>query len=472
MPRSENLTVLITDIVGFTEKMSSSTRANMRTMLRLHNRLLKRTVQFYGGQYIKSTGDGMLAIFRGTTNAVQCGMAIQDTIAEYNLARSEEEQLRVRIALNLGEVDWTSRNDIAGEAVNITARIEEITPADEIYITGTVHQTMNKAEVPSEFVDNIKVKGISEAIAIHRIPRGQTRLVATGEPLDAGNERSGLPYGGMPRPSAISTADRIRSTLGRGWVISILSAVMAVSALVAIAWYANWMSPEAEQAVARVLTNPLPDIKGLPLLGDSRQLLRRGKALLDQGKLDELRDLLAKSRPNDSTHAEALLLQGHLLFEEKELSKAIAKYAEGLGIDPELRADERLARNLVAALGYVSKPAIDLIRKYNTETMNDYLARRTGMPSPNGRGQAVSLLQSLGQEGRIDYYRNGVLGLEEANSCDDYKLAITSLRRSGDKRGIAALQQARGKGPVAWVRSLCWADDAEAAIAALNKNAN
>jgi class 3 adenylate cyclase/tetratricopeptide (TPR) repeat protein len=472
MPKSENLTVLITDIVGFTAKMSNSTRANMRTMLRLHDRLLKRTVQFYGGQYIKSTGDGMLAIFRGTTNAVQCGMAIQDTIAEYNLTRPEEEQLRVRAALNLGEVDWTSRNDIAGEAVNITARIEEITPADEIYISGTVHQTMNKAEVPSEFVDNIKVKGIGEAIAIHRIPRGQTRLVVTGEPLDAGSGRSGLPYGGMPRPSAISTADRIRGTLGKGWVISVLSAVIAIFVLVAIAWHANWMSPEAEQAVARVLTNPLPDIKALPLLGDNRQLLRRGKTLLDQGKLDELRDLLAKSKPGDPAHAEALLLQGHLLFEEKDLGKAVARYAEGLAADPELRADERLARNLVAALGHVSRPAIDLIRKYNTETMNEYLARRTSMPGPGGRGQAVSLLQSLGQEGRIDYYQHGLLGLGEAKSCDDHKLAIASLRRSGDRRGIAALQQARGEGPVAWMRSLCWADDAEAAIVALSRNAS
>lgn len=472
MPKSENLTVLITDIVGFTERMSNSTRANMRAMLRLHNRLLKRTVQFYGGQYIKSTGDGMLAVFRGTTSAVQCGMAIQDTIAEYNLARPEEEQLHVRIVLNLGEVDWTSRNDIAGEAVNITARIEEITPADEIYISGTVHQTMNKAEVPSEFVDNIKVKGIGEAIAIHRIPRGQTRLVVTGEPLDASSGRSGLPYGGMPRPSAISTADRIRGTLGKGWVISVLSAVIAASALVTIAWHANWMSPEAEQAVTRVLTNPLPDIKGLPLLGDNRQLLRRGKILLDQGKLDELRDLLVKSKPGDSTHAEALLLQGHLLFEEKELSKAVARYAEVLDMDAELRNDERLARNLVAALGHVSRPAIDLIRKYNTETMNAYLAQRTGMPGRSGRSQAVSLLQSLGQEGRIDYYRHGLLSLGEAKSCDDYKQAIASLRRSGDKRSIAALRQARGEGPVAWVRSLCWADDAEAAIAALNKNTN
>lgn len=472
MPRSENLTVLITDIAGFTEKLASSTREDTRAMLKLHNRLLKRTVAFYGGQYIKSTGDGMLAVFRGTTNAVQCGMAIQDTIAEYNQARPADDPLRVRVVLHLGEVDWTSRNDIAGEAVNITARMESITPAEEIYISGTVYQAMNKAEVPSEFVENATLKGISEAVAIYRVPRGQTRLVATGEPLDPGDGLSALPYGGMPRPSAISTADRIRSTLAKGWVIASISAVAATFVLTVVAWKANWMNPEVEQAVARVLENPLPVLDKLPLFGENRPLLRRGEALLEQGKPDELRELLAKIEPGGAVNAEAQLLRGHLLFEDKEYGKAVAAYAEGLGADPELRGDGRLARNLVASLGYVSRPAMDLIRKYNTDTMNEYLARRTGMPGPAGRGQAVSLLQSLGQEQRIDYYRHGVLSLGEAESCDDYKAAIATLRRAGDKRGIAALTQARGEGPVAWVRSLCWAEDADAAIAALSKGAN
>jgi class 3 adenylate cyclase len=469
MARSENLAVLITDIAGFTEKLAASTRAETRSLLRLHNRLLKRTVAFYGGQYIKSTGDGMLAVFRGTTNAVQCGMAIQDTIAEYNLARPGEERLRVRVALHLGEVEWTSRNDIAGEAVNIAARLESITPAEEIYISGTVYQAMNKTEVPAEFVEDAVLKGVSDAVAVYRVPRGQTRLVVTGEPPSDAEGESALPYGGMPRPSAISTAERIRGVLGKGWVIATLSAAAAVFVLVVIALQASWIKPEVEQAVTRVLFNPLPDLGKLPLIGESRPLLRRGAALLEQGKLDEVRSLVAKSAPGSPGHAEALMLQGHLLFEEKERGKALARYAESLKIDPELRADDRLARNLVASLGYVSTPAMELIRAYNTDAMNAYLAQRTAMPGPIGRGQAVSLLQSLGQEKRIDYYQHGALGLSEAGSCDDYKAAIASIRRSGDKRGIAAIRQARGEGPVAWVRSLCWADDAQAAIAELSR---
>lgn len=470
MPRSENLTVLITDIVDFTQKMAGSSRADMRSMMRLHNRLLKRTVQFYEGQYLKSTGDGMLAVFRGTTNAVQCGMAIQDTIADHNHNLPAEECLRVRVALNLGEVEWTSRKDIAGDAVNITARIESITPPDEIYVSGTVYQAMNKAEAPSEFVDNVNLKGVDEAIAIYRIPRGLTRLVAVGERAEDSEGRSVLPYGGMPRPSAITTADRISKVLSKGWVIGVTSAVAAILLLTVIAWNAKWMSLEAEQAVTRLLENSLPALKNLPLIGESRGLLRQGTALLEQNKLDELRALLPKSDAIGSGHAEALLLQGHLLFEGKKLGMAVEKYAEALDADPVLRGDGRLARNLVASLGYVSRPAQDLFRKFNTPAMNEYLAQRTRLPGPIGRGQAVSLLQSLGREQRIDYYQHGLLSLRESSACEDQKSAIAGLRRSGDKRAIAALSQARGEGPVAWFRSLCWAEDAQAAIAALKKD--
>lgn len=470
MANSENLTVLITDIADFTEKMASSSRADVRSMLRLHNRLLKRTVHFYQGRYIKSTGDGMLAVFRGTTNAVQCGMAIQDTVAEYNQVIPPENRLRVRVALDLGDVGWTSRKDIAGDAVNIAARIEAITPPDEIYISGTVYQAMNKTEAPSEFVDNVNLKGIEASIAIYRIPHGQTRLVATGEPVRSGGADDALPYGGMPRPSAITTGDRIRNTLNKGWVVGVASAAAAVFLLVIIAWNAKWMSPEAEQAIARAMVLPLLDFKNFTAFGEGRTLLRQGTTLLEQAKLDELRILLKNTNLDGRARSEALLLQGHLLFEERKLSQSVQKYAQALDADPQLRVDGYLARNLVSSLGYVSQPAIELIRKYHTDTMNEYLAERTGTPGGSGRRYAVSLLQSLGQERRINYYQNGLLGLREASSCEHYKEAIASLRRSGDKRAIAALVQARGEGPVAWFQSLCWAEDAEAAIVALKRN--
>ncbi len=200
MADTENLAILLTDMVGFTERSSSQSRDAFHELLRAHDQILKDTAALYNGEWVKSTGDGMLVVFRSPTNAVQCGMAMQDALAEYNHQRADGEQIHIRVAVNLGEVRRSDDNDIFGEAVNVTARIEALTPTDEVYFTQAVYLAMNKAEVPSEPVGSKQLKGIPEPVEVFRVPAGQAvRLVAAGEPMQG----AGVPYpfGGMPHAS-------------------------------------------------------------------------------------------------------------------------------------------------------------------------------------------------------------------------------------------------------------------------------
>ncbi len=199
MQTNENLAIMITDIAGYTERMSTRSRQEMQRLLEWHDATLREVIEFYEGQWIKSTGDGVLAVFRSPTNAVQCGMAIQDALAEYNYQREESDELHVRIALNVGEVRWVGGSDISGEAVNLAARIESETPVDEVWFSDAMYLVMNKAEVPSEKVGERTFKGIPEPVRIYRVPSGEAmRLVGTGEPMQI--EGVPYPFGGMPRP--------------------------------------------------------------------------------------------------------------------------------------------------------------------------------------------------------------------------------------------------------------------------------
>ncbi len=200
MSETENLAIMITDIVGFTERTSGQSRSEMHSMLNHHNRLMKEALEMYSGRWVKSTGDGMIATFRSPTNAVQCGMAIQDAFAEYNHELPETEQIHVRVAVNLGEVRWEGKSDIFGEAVNVAARIESITPPGEVYFTQAVYLAMNKAEVPSAAVGTESIRGVPEDVEVFRVPVGQaTRLVASGEPMDS-TPGVQYPFGGVPHP--------------------------------------------------------------------------------------------------------------------------------------------------------------------------------------------------------------------------------------------------------------------------------
>lgn len=176
--KTENLAILMTDIVGFTEATVHQSRFDIETLLATHNRVLLPIVRRYRGRHIKSIGDALLLAFRSPTDAMLCAMAMQDALYEYNRSTPKDRRIHIRVGASLGEVRVT-RNDIFGEPVNLTSRVAGITPADEIYLSEALYMAMNKAEVPSQEVGWKDLKGIGQSVRIYNIPRfSQPRLVA------------------------------------------------------------------------------------------------------------------------------------------------------------------------------------------------------------------------------------------------------------------------------------------------------
>jgi len=165
---SRVLTVMFTDIKGFTDRTSKTSREQLLSLLDAHEQLLLPIAHKFNGHLVKTLGDSLLLTFESPTNAVLCAMLMQEKLREYNIQQNEEDLINVRIAINSGEVE-ERKGDIFGEAVNIAARIEGITDADEIYFTESVYLAMNKAEVPSSEVGKRRLKGIPEAIKVYRV---------------------------------------------------------------------------------------------------------------------------------------------------------------------------------------------------------------------------------------------------------------------------------------------------------------
>jgi len=199
--RSENLTVVFTDIVGFTETTAGQSREQNATLLHRHDKLLIPIAKKFGGRRVKSIGDALLLVFRSSTDALLCCMAMQDALYEHNQKFRSEPEIHIRTAVNVGEVRLVS-GDVFGEAVNIAARLEGITPRDAIYLTKAVHMTMNRAEVPVEEVGMHRFKGVEDEIQIYQVPRfSSTKLVvdhpsAPGGTVGSPREGFGYPYGG------------------------------------------------------------------------------------------------------------------------------------------------------------------------------------------------------------------------------------------------------------------------------------
>ncbi|NBD12042.1 MULTISPECIES: adenylate/guanylate cyclase domain-containing protein [Corallococcus] len=175
--KTANLAIVFTDIKGFTERTSRQTLEENQRLLQVHEALLAPLFRAFGGRIIKSIGDAFLVTFESPTQAVLSGIAIQDRLWHHNRALLEQDQIHVRVAVNVGEVR-VENNDIFGEPVNIAARVEGITDAGEVFFTEAVYLSMNKAEVPSQEVGAFELKGIPGKIRVFRVPRAPYRVEA------------------------------------------------------------------------------------------------------------------------------------------------------------------------------------------------------------------------------------------------------------------------------------------------------
>lgn len=170
MEETRVLTIVFTDIKGFTERTSNSDREAVSRLLKKHEELLLPLAKSYNGVLIKTIGDAFLLSFASPTNAVLCAVMMQEKLKEFNATVIESEKIEIRIAMNTGEVIMRD-GDVYGEPVNIAARIESLTDANEIWFSESTYLAMNRQEVPTSLIGEYRLKGIPEAVRVYRVVR-------------------------------------------------------------------------------------------------------------------------------------------------------------------------------------------------------------------------------------------------------------------------------------------------------------
>jgi class 3 adenylate cyclase len=79
--------------------------------------------------------------------------------------------------IGLGDVAVLD-GDVIGDVTALIVRIEDITPANEIYITFAARLALVPAEVQTALVDAFSLKGFDEPIPVYRVEqRHRTRVI-------------------------------------------------------------------------------------------------------------------------------------------------------------------------------------------------------------------------------------------------------------------------------------------------------
>lgn len=176
---SKNLSIMITDLQGYSAKSSKFSRSDLVALVRTHSKLLRPVIEFYNGQIIKSLGDSFLCSFESATDACVCSIAIQSMIHEYNRKqKSTEDGLCIRVAIATGDVSIESDGDIYGEAVNLASRIEKIPEivTGGIAISEATYLLVNRQEIQAELIGEREFKGINYPVKIYSISLEDQKL--------------------------------------------------------------------------------------------------------------------------------------------------------------------------------------------------------------------------------------------------------------------------------------------------------
>jgi len=144
-------TVLFTDIVDSTTRAAEVGDRAWRELLDRHDAMVRRQVERFRGRAVKSTGDGVLAVFDGPARAVRCAAAIVAGAGALGLA--------VRAGAHTGECEIRG-DDVAGIAIHIGARVAALAAPGEVLVSSTVRDLVHGSGLTFEPRGSHQLKGV------------------------------------------------------------------------------------------------------------------------------------------------------------------------------------------------------------------------------------------------------------------------------------------------------------------------
>ena len=122
------VTVLFTDLEGFTAYTDANGDAAALALIGRHLALARPLVRQWNGRVVKQLGDGLLCTFPQPANGVRAAL---------DLLESAPAPLRLRAGVHVGEAVVT-RDDVVGHVVNVAARVCETAKGGQVLVSAEV----------------------------------------------------------------------------------------------------------------------------------------------------------------------------------------------------------------------------------------------------------------------------------------------------------------------------------------------
>jgi len=167
---ASDTTVVFADLTGSTAAFESlgNERAT-RTITELTTWIAK-VCERHRGRVVKTLGDGVLAVFDQTRNAVQAVVQLQN-VHLLRLDRSAAGMsMHLKVGVACGEVVVVN-GDCYGDAVNVASRLADLSGADQVWVNDAVASQFKDDDDGIHFISlgPIQLRGRAEPCGVHRV---------------------------------------------------------------------------------------------------------------------------------------------------------------------------------------------------------------------------------------------------------------------------------------------------------------
>jgi class 3 adenylate cyclase/TolB-like protein len=225
--------IMFTDLMGYTALMEKNESTALE-LVKKNRDLHQNKIQKYKGQLVKELGDGFMATFDDTLNAISCAREIQ------NEAEIHEFEIPIRIGIHYGDIT-IDNEDIFGHGVNMASRIQSVADPGGIYISNSIIELVReRKDLETQYMGPVPLKNIKDPVPVYALK---------GEGLPPPNKR---------RIDAIIR----RSLYLKYYRYAAVGAVLILA--IALIWFFRTFDIERELITKSVAVIPLKNLSNNP----------------------------------------------------------------------------------------------------------------------------------------------------------------------------------------------------------------
>ena len=159
------VTLLFSDIEGFTRMTERLGDLRAHEVVKEHNRIVRERTAAHGGHEVELRGDGFLLAFPSARRALHCAIDLQRSLSR----REDQLEIRVRIGVHTGEV-LRDAETFFGKTVIQAFRVADLAAGGEILVSSLTRELVASAgDLRFDAPRTVTLKGLEGAHTVYGV---------------------------------------------------------------------------------------------------------------------------------------------------------------------------------------------------------------------------------------------------------------------------------------------------------------